>query len=191
MALPWFQIIDAAVGLFQFTRSRRPAGELMVGEQRIEPRLGILGALESRLTGVMVAALKEAFDRDARRLELEREHIEAERRRAERVLKLELLRQAADREIARLRLVSGVAVVSFIGTLLLASRVVAGPTSARALLGLGWALLLAALGAAFSAQSQIEDALLRETVPSAPGGRLAPWLVVSGFVFIGLAVLSA
>ena len=36
------------------------------------------------MAGVLVAALKEAFDRDSARLELERIQIEAERRRAER-----------------------------------------------------------------------------------------------------------
>ena len=35
--------------------------------------------LEARLAGVVVAALKEAFDRDTRRLELEREQLDAER----------------------------------------------------------------------------------------------------------------
>ena len=40
------------------------------------------GALEARLAGVVVAALKEAFDRDSRRLELERDQLAAERLRA-------------------------------------------------------------------------------------------------------------
>ena len=78
------------------------------------------GGLEARLAGVVVAALKEAFDRDTRRLELEREQLDAERERAERALRLELQRQAADREIGRLRLLAGVAVAGWLGTLLLA-----------------------------------------------------------------------
>ena len=53
------------------------------------------GGLEARLAGVVVAALKEAFDRDTQRLELEREQLDAERQRAERALRLELRRQAA------------------------------------------------------------------------------------------------
>ena len=48
--------------------------------------LGALGALETRLAGVLVAALKEAFDRDKARMDLERETVEAERGRAERAL---------------------------------------------------------------------------------------------------------
>ena len=58
------------------------------------------GPLEVRLAGVVVAALKEAFDRDHQRLELEREQIEAERMRAERLLRIELARQAGNRESA-------------------------------------------------------------------------------------------
>ena len=37
---------------------------------------GLAGAIEARLTNVVVAALKEAFDRDHARLELERGHLE-------------------------------------------------------------------------------------------------------------------
>src|SRR6185436_9870926 len=74
-----------------------------------------LGNLEARLAGVVVAALKEAFDRDNRRLDLEREQAQAERLRAERALRLELARQAVDREIGRLRLTAGVAVACWLG----------------------------------------------------------------------------
>ena len=38
------------------------------------------GPLEARLAGVVVAALKEVFDRDSVRLEMERSQIDAERR---------------------------------------------------------------------------------------------------------------
>ena len=53
----------------------------------------MLGHLEARLTGVMVSALKEAFDRDAARLDLERAALDDQRRRAEEALRLELVRQ--------------------------------------------------------------------------------------------------
>ena len=68
--------------------------------------------------------LKEAFDRDSRRLDLEREQLAAERERAERALRLELRRQAADREIGRLRLLAGIAVASWIGTLFFSARLI-------------------------------------------------------------------
>src|SRR5215471_1910164 len=99
MAVPWLRLIDAGIGLVNFARGRKAAIDPLTGEQRLEPRPRVFGGLETRLAGVVVAALREAFDRDARRLDLEREQLDAERQRAERALKLELLRQAAEREI--------------------------------------------------------------------------------------------
>src|SRR5229473_1646796 len=123
MAVPWLGIIDAVIGVTTLARGRwSPASE----QQQLEAGGRNLGGLETRLAGVVVAALKEAFDRDTRRLELEREQLAAERLRAERALKLELLRQSGDREIGRLRLLAGVAVASWIGTLLLSARLIGG-----------------------------------------------------------------
>src|SRR5919109_4891094 len=65
---------------------------------------GALGQMETRLTGVLVAALKEAFDRDRARMDLEREHVEAERRRADEALRLEVARHQAERDFAERRL---------------------------------------------------------------------------------------
>src|ERR1700694_3470366 len=99
MALPWLRILDTVVGVGDLALSKRarrsPAAE---DPQQLPGGGGALGQLEPRLTGVVVAALKEAFDRDSRRLDLEREQVEAERVRAERALRLELLRQAGDPE---------------------------------------------------------------------------------------------
>ena len=72
---------------------------------------GLAGQIETRLTNVVVAALKEAFDRDHARLELERAQIEEQQRRAQEALRLELRRQTVDREIGRLRLLAGTALV--------------------------------------------------------------------------------
>src|SRR5207237_5751493 len=100
--------------------------------QTTAPGSALVGQIETRLTNVVVAALKEAFDRDHARLELERAQMEEQRRRAEEALRLELRRQAADRELARLRLLGGVALVGWIaavalfvarlGTMSMASR---------------------------------------------------------------------
>jgi hypothetical protein len=155
--------------------------------------------LEARMTGVVVAALKEAFDRDAKRLELEREQAERDRVHAERMLRLELVRQAGDREIARLRLLAAVAIGSWIGTLFLSSRLIGGPMAARALLGGGWLLLLIALSLSFGAQAQV-GRWLAQIDASSHGGRhdepssgaagaVAPWLIVIGLAVIGLAML--
>src|SRR6266566_7965999 len=129
MAVPWLRIFDTLLGLSDLTRRRPGADE----EQRMMPGSPALGHLETRLAGVVVAALKEAFDRDSRRLDLEREQIEAERRRAERALRFELARQAGDREIGRLRLVAAVAVASWIGTLFFSARLMDSGAGARVL----------------------------------------------------------
>src|SRR6476646_10287602 len=104
MPLPWLQLIDAALGIANFARGRKAAAPPDEGLQQLDAGARAPGGLEARMAGVVVAALKEAFDRDSRRLELEREQLAAERQRAERALKLELLRQAGDREVGRLRL---------------------------------------------------------------------------------------
>jgi hypothetical protein len=200
MPIPWLQIVDAALGLANFARGRPARLEPADPGQQIAQSAGVVGHLEARLAGVVVAALKEAFDRDTRRLELEREQMEAERRRAERALRLEMLRQAGDREIGRLRLVAGVAVATWIGTLFFSTRLIGGPVAARIAVGAGWALLLAALALAFSAQSRVSDALRaaadtdampRDQFDGGVAGRLAPWLIVVGLAVLGLAVLMS
>jgi hypothetical protein len=200
--VPWLQLIDAALGVANFARGRaaRPDPAEPPG-QLAESGGGALGHLEARLAGVVVAALREAFDRDTRRLELEREQMESERRRAERALRLELMRQAADREVGRLRLVAGGAIVSWLATLFFSARLIGGPVGARIALGCGWALLLAALAAAFMAQSAVGDRLARANADVDSGGGsgievgvtavIAPWLIVFGLAAIGLAVLIA
>ena len=133
-----------------------------------------------------------------RRLELEREQLEIERARADRAQRLELWRQAGEREIGRLRLVAGVAVVSWLGTLFFSARILSATSGgARVALGLGWALLLAALAAAFFAQTRVGTALDRidqamprwDTIESGLAGTAAPWLIIAGLAVIGVAVL--
>jgi hypothetical protein len=152
MAVPWLRLIDAALGLGDVVRRARTRDTDEARQVAIGP--SALGGIEARLAGVVVAALKEAFDRDHQRMELERQHIEAERQRAERALRLEMLRQAGDREIGRMRLVAGIALASWLGTLFLASRLLAG-TGGRITLGIGWLLLLMAMALAFMEQSRL------------------------------------
>ncbi|MGE3959009.1 MAG: hypothetical protein AB7H96_20010 [Vicinamibacterales bacterium] len=196
MAVPWLRLIDAALGVTDVVRRVRARNAPADENRQLVAGASVLGGIEARLAGVVVAALKEAFDRDHQRLELEREQIEAERRRAERALKLELLRLAGEREIARMRLVAGAAVVGWVGTLLLA-RTLADSGTGRFMLGLGWVLLLAALACGFAEQSRLGRAIAvaddRLSVESAtaPGaaGVAAPWLVAAGFAAITIAAL--
>ena len=202
MPVPWLQLIDAALGVANFARGRKPPvpSDEQLQQQQLEAGARVPGALEARLAGVVVAALKEAFDRDSRRLELERDQLAAERLRAERALRLEMMRQAGDREIGRLRLLAGVAVAAWVGTLLFSARLIGASAGARAALGGGWLLLLAAFAASFLAQSRLA-ASLDSFTKSDDGGSgssspasgawdaLALWLLVAGLALVCVAVL--
>ena len=151
----------------------------------------LAGQIEARLTNVVVAALKEAFDRDHARLELERAQLEEQRRRAEEAMRLELRRQAADREVARLRLLSAAALVGWLASVLvLGTRAGDTSTAARAVLGSGWILLLGALGCAFTAQGQIGVAVNDPSALTANRTSAAAlWLLVVGLALTALSLL--
>jgi hypothetical protein len=199
MAVPWLRLLDLALGVTDLARSRKMRQSAEQSEPPEAPLQAMqsgraetaLGGLETRLAGVVVAALKEAFDRDTRRLELERAQLEAERERAERALRLELRRQTGDREIGRLRFLAAAAAVAWLGTLFFATRLMGGPVGARAAIGGGWLLLLASFGAAVTAQSQISEALNRDegSLSAGVAGALALWLMIGGLMFVGLAAL--
>ena len=108
MPAPWIAIFDAAIGLANMALARRERGRTAAADDSHLPASSdgpaVPATLETHLAGVVVAALKEVFERDSRRLDLEREMAEAERQRAERAMRLELLRQAGEREVGRLRL---------------------------------------------------------------------------------------
>jgi hypothetical protein len=206
MPIPWLRLIDIALGVTDLARSRKIREQSEQIEQQQQQQQGIEtsrggsvpAGLEARLAGVVVAALKEAFERDTRRLEIERANLEAERERAERVLRLELRRQAADREIGRLRLLAGAAAATWLGTTLMAAVLLRRLNGAavidvgpRVAIGGGWLLLLLAFATAFMAQSQVADALARDDsrLDAGPVGGLALWFIVAGLALVGLAVL--
>jgi hypothetical protein len=196
MAVPWLRLIDAALGLGDVMR--RAKGRGAVDDSRhVAVGPSALGGLETRLAGVVVAALKEAFDRDHQRLELEREQLAAERHRAERALRLEMLRQAGDREIARMRLIAGAALAIWVGTLLLATTRLLAGTGGRVALGIGWLMLLTALACTFVEQSRLARAMaaaderlsVESATASGVAGVAAPWLVAAGLVAVSLGLL--
>jgi hypothetical protein len=201
MAVPWLRILTGLIGVADLARNRSRALSRTSGDpdQRIEalgPKGAPLTGIEARLAGVMVAALKEVFDRDTRRLELERAQIEAERERAERAMRMELLRQRADREIGRMRLLAAVGVVGWLGTLSYASRMV--EMSSRVVFAGGWLCLLIAVAMAFIGQARIaaavdrakDDAENRDATWSNVPGAAALSLVVLGLAMVGWAVLK-
>ena len=188
-----FKAVDALIAF-------RDAAKRFKGEPPPPPDLpqamsqaqGLAGQIETRLTNVVVAALKEAFDRDHARLELERAQLDEERRRVAAALQAELRRQAADRELGRLRLLAGGAMVGWIVSVAIVAGGFAGPTAfARALLVLGWLLLLAALGAAFTAQGRIGSPASDEgqKVHSGAAGVAALWLLIAGLAATATSLL--
>lgn len=193
MAVPWLRLLDAALGLTDLVRSTRGRSK---DSQTMALAPSSMGRLETRLAGVVVGALKEAFDRDSQRLEIERQHAEAERLRLERAMRLEGLRQAGDREIARMRLMAVTAIVGWAGTLFLATPLLA-TVGGRIMLGAGWTLLLVALACAFAEQSRLarimaagDDRLSVESAV-APGmaGIAVPWLLTAGLIAVTIGVL--
>ena len=201
MALPWLGILDTAIDMATMALARRARKRADSEDQRqlvaggANP--GVPPTLETHLAGVVVAALKEVFERDTRRLDLEREQAEAERERAERALRLELLRQAGDREIGRLRLMAGVALASWLGTMVLAPRLVGGSVAGRVALGSGWVFLLAALACAFAGLSRVSRALADAdsgrdpALRLGPAGTLAACFIIAGLGLLGAAMLLA
>jgi hypothetical protein len=191
----WAGVLDAVGGLVQLGR-RFARGSAPDTTSLFAPGASPIG-LEARLAGVVVAALKEAFDRDSARLELERSHIEAERRRAEQALRAELRRQAADRALGQLRLLA----VMTIGTWALSAALGAWmpgmrDSVPRLLLGSGWAFAFAALGCAFAGWQRIAawSAGTAETsaeVPSPFVVAAAPWLLLAALAFTAASLLTA
>jgi hypothetical protein len=161
---------------------------------------GLLGHVEARLTGVVISALKEAFDRDAARLDAERAALDDQRRRAEEALRLELVRQAADRALTRVRAVGVLAVTIWIVSVLFAMRLPGGfAGTGRILLACGWAALLAGMATSFTAHEQVSRWVgsaqaSRASAADLPENRpfvAAPWLVLGGLALVGGSFLLA
>lgn len=197
MALPWLRLIDVALNLTDVARRVRARNEPADGSRQTAlSTLNPLGGIEARLAGVVVGALKEAFDRDSLRLAAEREKMEADRQRAERLLKLELLRQAGEREMARLRAIGVAAIVGWAGVLLLATR--GGlDTPGRVLLAFATLGLLAALVCVYLEQQRQARAMavaderlsVESATASGAAGTAAPWLVLAGYAAAALGAL--
>jgi len=182
----WMKILGTVTTLAQVgAQLRRPVPDLS------QPGT----SLEHRLAGVVVAALKEAFDRDRARMDLERETVEAERARAERALAAELRRQAADRALMQIKLIS-----IFAGLVLLMSAVLAAwiggmrVGTPAILLSVGWVLALATLGCVFAAWQQVSVWASSPEPPPAGSSKLAataPWLLIVSLVFVAASLLLA
>jgi hypothetical protein len=196
----WAGVLDTVGGLVQIARRfREGATEGLSGSQPLwgsQPAPGGLGQAEARLAGVVVAALKEAFDRDSVRMEMERSQLDAERERMAVALRAELRRQSADRMLGQLRLIA----VMAIGTWALSAALgvwLPGMREGvpRALLGAGWVFALGALGFAFAGWQQV-TIHSADTTPGAVvlehgSTTYAPWLLIASVALIGAGLLIA
>jgi hypothetical protein len=190
----WAGVLDAVGGLVQVARRFRQGTN--EGLSNVPPLTGGLGQIEARLAGVVVAALKEAFDRDSARMEMERSQLESERRRAEEALRAELRRQAADRLLGQLRLVAVMSVCTWalsaaLGVWMPGMREMVP----RMLLGTGWAFALGALAFSFSGWQYV-SAQSADTSPGAavlqhPATTYAPWLLITAVALTGAGLLAA
>jgi hypothetical protein len=175
------------------TRTEPPSPDRRSESALAEPAIQMPAAqLEARLTGVVVAALKEAFNRDHARLELERAQMDEQRRRAEAALQAELRRQATERELGRLRLLAATALVGWLASVLvLGLRAAEATTPARAALAVGWVLLLGALGTSFTAQGRVgtsgDDA--GAGLQTGRAATAAVWLLVAGLATTAISLL--
>jgi hypothetical protein len=199
----WMRVFDTVSGLVQM--SGRFLRGSSVDLSAPIPGAGPLGQLEARLAGVVVAALKEAFDRDRVRMDLERAHMESERQRAEEALRAELRRQAAERALAQLRLVG---VMAFVICLVSVAIGVWLPgmqsVVARTLMGTGFLLSVAALGCVFAAgqhvfawSTQLDSTATPGSTAAVPphpqhrAGAAAPWLLLGSLALTLATVLAA
>jgi hypothetical protein len=187
-----FKAFDAVIAFRDATKRFKgePPTETALSQSTAVHSIG--GQIEARLTNVVVAALKEAFDRDHARLELERAQLDEQRRRAEEALRLELRRQIADRELSRLRLLGGAAMVGWIASiLLLATRLSTIATPGRIAVAVGWLLLLGALAAAFTAQGRIGAAALERdgAIHHDAASTASLWLLIAGLAVTAISLL--
>jgi hypothetical protein len=185
-----FRAYDAVVAFRDAARRFKDASGTSKPETSLSQTAaaqGLAGQIETRLTNVVVAALKEAFDRDHARLELERAQLEEQQRRAEEALRLELRRQTVDREIGRLRLLAGTALVGWIASISVLFVHQASVPS-RVVLGIGWLLLLGALGTAFNAQARVNVERI-DKPERADVGALPLWLLIAGLAATALSLL--
>jgi hypothetical protein len=174
---------------------RHVADGLPQSDDAVGPPSRLFGEVETRLAGVLVAALKEAFDRDRTHIEMERSQLEYERRRAEELTRLEWLRLAGERHLAHVRsTVTLILVVWVTSAAFMVLRGTMGGPAGLSLLALGWALLLGALASALVLSRHVSGLLERgerEPIEAAALGRHAVTPVMTWLVVLGLACTAA
>jgi hypothetical protein len=194
MPIPWLRFLDIALGVTNLAQSRAARADREHEER--EPAGSGPAHHDPGLVGVVAAALREVFERDARRMQMEREKAEADRQRAERALRVELLSRAADREASRLRVLAGGALASWVGTVIAIVWLNSDDLAVRVLFGSGMLLQLASFASALLVHTTLSDPLevLATTNDMTrrkgiSGLDVALWLLIVGLVLVGIAVI--
>jgi hypothetical protein len=187
----WVKIVDTVMTLWEPRRPEEPERPRESGLPQSGPT-GFAEQMEMRLTNVVVAALKEAFDRDHQRLELERAHLEEQRRRADEAARMELRRVTISHEVGRLRLLGGIALIGWIvAMIVLAVRHGDMSILSKAMLAGGWLLFIGSLTTAFASQAKLNAYLLKPNIEpdleSAGNGAL--WLLVAGLALSAVSLV--
>jgi hypothetical protein len=162
-----------------------------------EPNAGVLAPFETHLLGFAIGAIKKAFDRDSDRMALERQHLEAERARAEAALRLEWLRQEADRRFTEARLVAGLAFGVWIASAILGVTLAGGyALLAKVLLASAWTALIGSMAIAMIEYRRVTSwVTVAATSPTDPPARtlvaIALSLLIAGFALSSASLLAA
>jgi predicted phage tail protein len=153
---------------------------------------GFAGQLEAQMANVVVSALKEVFNRDNARLEMERAQIEDQRKRAEEARQLELRKLTIDREGNRLRLMAGAALLGWlVSVAVLALQFSTAGSLSRALFVAGGMVLLASAGISLRTQGRLVRNLGESELPDtgvSTDASLA--LLIGGFTVVTLGFLT-
>jgi hypothetical protein len=193
MPIPWLRLLDIALGVTNLAQSKRAFAH----DEDVEPEdgRGVSGRHEEGLPAVVAAALRDVLERDARKMQMLREKAEADRQRAERALRVELLSRAADREASRLRLLAGCALATWIAAVAAGIWMNSDSLAVRVALGSGMLLQLASFASALLVHTTLSDPLdvLATTDDMTrrkgiTGLDVALWLLITGLVLIGIAV---
>ena len=194
----WLRALNAVGTVAEATRLFRGAG------QPTDPTLtaseGAGGTLETRLANVVVAALREAFDRDRERFDLERDLHEAEAARRAEALRFEWLRQTATHALTQTRYLAVLSVVVWVASAIAAGWLSPLGPAAKSFIGIGWTGLSIAIAAAFITHQHLTVWLARGTfdkdagsttppttaapveLPHFSAQTLLPWLFLGGFL---------
>ena len=194
----WLRALNAVGTVAEATRFFRSSGQ--AADQPPAPSESAGGSLETRLANVVVAALREAFDRDRARFDLERDLHEAEEARMAQALRLEWLRQTVAQALTQTQHLEVLSIVVWIASVVAAGWLSPLGPAAKAFLWVGWVGLSAAIAAAFITHQHLAAWLARGAIvtdtasaptltpstpvelPQFPAQTLLPWLFLSGFL---------